>query len=1142
MRLRELTLDFFGHFTAHRYDFGPAPTPGASDFHIVYGPNEAGKTTTMEAALRLFYGFRHREPYDFQHQKKNLRVSGLIEVDGPPQCFARLPGRGSTLQDASGNALPEAALQGLIGMPETEYRALLCLDDETIETGGEDIANAKGDIGRLLFSAAAGIADLSTVLDQARTEASQLYKKRASTTDMARLKKELEDVREEIRAQDTSAAALKALKKALTEAQETEARARVARDALQARATEVTTLRRALPLLAERDSLAARLAAAQNVPAHISIDPEHLVRLGTDRARAQTDLDRLSQDLDEARTELETLEHVPEHLSLAERLAALASLRTRYLSAVPDLPKRQRTRDEALAAMAALARDLGAPEADPQALVLPLTDIAGLEAARDTLRSADSARAREAEEIETLSARLKDATATRDRIAGQAPITPVAELLTRHDADRLAPQYAAARSDVQRARMQLDTALATLAHGAVTFDTLPEAPLDLPAAEVLADRFTDLAERIARTTDDRTRHAEDAAAHAAQAERLSATGAISDTDARAALAERDVLWRAHRGALDAASAAAFEAALRKADDIAAARLAHARELGELRSMEAARTEAETRAAQAASRLAALTEERDALWAQAAEAATRAGLPPMPPPAFRDWLDRHAEAAAAVRALHKTEAQHAATLDRAARLLEALRPLLPLENPDLESALDAARKQVEFARAEAERLTAAEEDVRRLTEERDSRAERLAAATATAETARAAWHARVAECLDGAVAPQALDTSLDPLRRLREEDARRAQAQHQAESMIEDQRLLREALAPLATAHALTETQPLDQHAALNSLASKAAEAQQARERLETRCEALSVRLDTARDRLDAIDAETRSLAAQLPGAPETLDVLRAALSEAREVIAGRQRLADLDRTLMTDLDAPDLATARARLEAVSAGGLDTEAAGLSADLTRAETALTEAIAARAEAHTALRAITGDATIARLVERRTTLELQMEAVARDYLECDFGLRLAEEAIRRYRDNHRSGMMEATERAFSELTNGAYTRLMPRVENGVETLQVIDAAGTAKMAADLSKGTRFQLYLALRAAAYEQLVQQGRRLPFFCDDIFETFDEDRTRAACRLMERIGRQGQAIYLTHHRHVVDIARAVCEEAPKVHDIRGLE
>ena len=83
---------------------------------------------------------------------------------------------------------------------------------------------------------------------------------------------------------------------------------------------------------------------------------------------------------------------------------------------------------------------------------------------------------------------------------------------------------------------------------------------------------------------------------------------------------------------------------------------------------------------------------------------------------------------------------------------------------------------------------------------------------------------------------------------------------------------------------------------------------------------------------------------------------------------------------------------------------------------------------------------------------------------------------------------------------------------------------------------SKGTLLQLYLALRAAAHDQLVENGTVLPFLCDDVFETFDETRTRAACRLLHRIGEKGQAIYLTHHRHVVEIAREVCGDALTVH------
>ena len=170
--------------------------------------------------------------------------------------------------------------------------------------------------------------------------------------------------------------------------------------------------------------------------------------------------------------------------------------------------------------------------------------------------------------------------------------------------------------------------------------------------------------------------------------------------------------------------------------------------------------------------------------------------------------------------------------------------------------------------------------------------------------------------------------------------------------------------------------------------------------------------------------------------------------------------------------------------------------------------------------------------------RAVLDLQMEEVALEHLGLHLGHRQAEEAIRRYRDTHRSGMMAAPERSFATLALDAYTQLKSQPEGDGEALLAVDSGGTAKRVAEMSKSTRFQLYLALRAAAYEQLVTQRICLPFFCDDIFETFDEERTSAACRVMEQIGRKGQAIYLTHHGHVLDVAETVCDTAPMVHEL----
>ena len=69
---------------------------------------------------------------------------------------------------------------------------------------------------------------------------------------------------------------------------------------------------------------------------------------------------------------------------------------------------------------------------------------------------------------------------------------------------------------------------------------------------------------------------------------------------------------------------------------------------------------------------------------------------------------------------------------------------------------------------------------------------------------------------------------------------------------------------------------------------------------------------------------------------------------------------------------------------------------------------------------------------------------------------------------------------------------------------------------KKSNEMPKGTRFQLYLALRVAGYHEFVQTRRPLPFIADDIMETFDDDRAMETFRLFGEMVKVGQVIYFT--------------------------
>ena len=67
MKLDTLDLMAYGPFTGARLDFG-------NPFTIVYGLNEAGKTSALRALLDGLFGIHPQTPESFVHAYQNLRI------------------------------------------------------------------------------------------------------------------------------------------------------------------------------------------------------------------------------------------------------------------------------------------------------------------------------------------------------------------------------------------------------------------------------------------------------------------------------------------------------------------------------------------------------------------------------------------------------------------------------------------------------------------------------------------------------------------------------------------------------------------------------------------------------------------------------------------------------------------------------------------------------------------------------------------------------------------------------------------------------------------------------------------------------------------------------------------------------------
>ena len=101
MRLRRLDLTRYGKFTDRSIDFGER-VEGQPDLHVIYGPNEAGKSTAFAAFLDLLFGIGAQSPFDFLHPYSAMRIGGALEFGTETREFARIKRPQNSLLDAEG--------------------------------------------------------------------------------------------------------------------------------------------------------------------------------------------------------------------------------------------------------------------------------------------------------------------------------------------------------------------------------------------------------------------------------------------------------------------------------------------------------------------------------------------------------------------------------------------------------------------------------------------------------------------------------------------------------------------------------------------------------------------------------------------------------------------------------------------------------------------------------------------------------------------------------------------------------------------------------------------------------------------------------------------------------------------------------
>ncbi|WP_437325025.1 AAA family ATPase [Sorangium sp. So ce381] len=419
MKILELHLLAFGPFTDLRLDFS-SPSPG---LHVVYGPNEAGKSTALRAIRGLLYGIPHITPDAHLHHNTDLRVGGRLAGRGDAAlALVRRKGRVKTLRDPDDNPLDDAALAPVLGgVTEELFRTSFGLTHETLRQGAEALLQGKGDVGQSLFGAGLGGPGLQQLLTTLRQEADEIFTPQARTRPLNEAIKAFEAARNGARSAAHPPADWTRKRQEIDEQRAEQERVDAELRALRSTDKRLRRALRVLPLLEARRAILGRRAAL----GHVVLLPESAQRDREDAqdraADASAQASRLRADIAELEARHAALE-VP--ASLADLDAgAVDGLVTRlgsHRKAAVDLPRVRAelhgVEEDARAILRRLGRDASlAGGDDPERLEAMRVDVA-TEARIKKLareRGAAEAKPREVERLLSAHRARRDACARR---------------------------------------------------------------------------------------------------------------------------------------------------------------------------------------------------------------------------------------------------------------------------------------------------------------------------------------------------------------------------------------------------------------------------------------------------------------------------------------------------------------------------------------------------------------------------------------------------------------------------------------------------------------------------------------------------------------------------------------------------------
>ncbi|MCD6272497.1 MAG: AAA family ATPase [Deltaproteobacteria bacterium] len=1165
MKILEMRLLAYGPFSDKIIDL----SGGDKGLHVIYGPNEAGKSSALRALRNLIYGIPERSTDDFLHPYSKIRIGAAIQSSrGDVLEFIRRKGRSNTLRSEDDRTVIEESRLGsfLNGVGLDLFVTMFGIDHDDLVSGGKEIISGGGSMGRLIFAAGSGASNLREVQEKLKSEADALFRPSAKKPKINETLSNINKNRKEIRDVQLSGRQWikhdQSLRRALDHKQAVEKDLAEKKRALH----RLERIREAFPVIANRKELINKF----EIYASATLLPEKFPK---QRSDLFTKLRMAENDRDQALKSLEIIQKDLSELKVSKKLLENSGL-------IEEIHRDYGSQGKAAGDSIKLQTRLSLLRGEAKEILNSLRDDLTLaDAEKLRIKKSEAVRIQDlGTKFERISTRIDAAREAipkfEHRIAGIAKqlkkIGDPRQINTLKNAISQAEEYGALEKHCCNEQTEISIILKSLNLElgkqnlwSGTMEKLESLPVPLidtisifedktGAAELDNNSLKKDYEKLEKRLGDIER----------QIDELRLKQEVpGEEDLKKAREERDAGWLLVssllkgkllqdekidsyiKGAPSADTLVeAFEILVRKADEISdrlrreADRVAAKAKLIADQDAYQKQMERLKRSLETSEKA---KENIKGEWAQLWQAAEiKAGSPKE----MRGWVQNHmalVKKAADIRErkgrADKLQEGIDAQIKRLNKCMDDLSEPRPDDGETLIGLIKRGKMVIESEddlRRNKDRLEAENEQQKQeLAEAR----ERVAASERELSQWQNEWEQAVRVIgLDSGALPVQAKVVMEELNTLFDRLKEAAILQKRIEGINRDADEFTNKVTGLvgAVAKDLADLTAGEATLELNSRLTLARTAQSQRQTLLKQLKQEDDRINKAGIRITTLETRLKGMCTEagctsyddLPGAEERSGTRRRLESELKGL---DERLHQLSGGALIDDFIRDA-------REVDPDSIEGDMGRLTEEIDKLNQEKSELDQTIGSERTELGKMDGSSRAAELAEAIQGHLGRLENNVEQYARLRIAAKILNMAIERYREKNQGPILKKATDLFKLITQGSFEGIRAEFDdNGRPVLVGVRPGGREIVSLNgMSDGTADQLYLALRIAGLQDYLQKNEPIPFIVDDILIKFDDDRAVAALQALARLSEQTQVIFFTHHRHLLELVEKNIESS----------